>query len=371
MNFDWKIYIEKTSHRERYIKMDYITIRRPDDWHLHLRDSDILQAVLPYTAELFGRAIVMPNIKPPARTKAEIAAYRQRITRCLPQGHRFQPLMTLYLTDETSPEEISICTSEQLISAVKLYPVGATTNSEHGVTDIRKVYPVIERMQELDIPLSVHGESSAADVDLFDREAVFIERDLQPLRKDFPELKVVFEHLTSKIGVDYVRSCGQEVGATITPHHLLITRNDIFTGGLQPYMYCLPIAKREEDRLAIRQAAVSGDSRFFFGSDSAPHFKSSKETSGGAAGIFNVPTAIPYVTQVFEEEAALDRLEDFLSINGARFYNLPINTDTITLQKLPESIQDAEDLHVGMEVVKIFRPRSPLNWTVTQGLQKT
>jgi len=350
--------------------MDKITIRRPDDWHLHLRDGDILQAVLPFTAELFGRAIVMPNIKPPARTMTEIASYRQRIVNCLPQGHGFQPLMTLYLTDETSPEEISICKSEELISAVKLYPVGATTNSEHGVTDISNVYPVLERMQELKIPLSVHGESSAPDIDLFDREAVFIDRSLQPLRKDFPELKVVFEHLTSKIGVDYVLSSGKEIGATITPHHLLITRNDIFTGGLQPYFYCLPIAKREEDRLAIRQAAVSGDSRFFFGSDSAPHFMSNKETSGGAAGIFNVPTAIPYITQVFEEESALDKLEAFLSINGARFYNLPINGDTVTLQKLSESIQDSENLKVGMETVKIFKLRSPQYWTVTQGLQK-
>lgn len=350
--------------------MDTITIRRPDDWHLHLRDGDILQAVLPFTAELFGRAIVMPNIKPPARTKEEITSYRHRIISHLPENHGFQPLMTLYLTDATSPEEVSICKGENLISAVKLYPVGATTNSEHGVTDIRKVYSVLERLQELDIPLSVHGESSAPGVDLFDREAVFIERDLLPIRKDFPELKVVFEHLTSKIGVDYVLSCGKEVGATITPHHLLITRNDIFTGGLQPYMYCLPIAKREEDRLAIRQAAVSGDSRFFFGSDSAPHFMSSKEASGGAAGIFNVPTAIPYITQVFEEEAALDKLENFLSINGARFYNLPINADTIRLQKLPESIEATEELHVGMEMMKIFRLNSPLHWAVNQGLQR-
>lgn len=351
--------------------MTEITIRRPDDWHLHLRDGDILQAVLPFTAELFGRAIVMPNLKPPVRTRAEIASYRQRIVSCLPPGHGFEPLMTIYLTDETSPEEIRICKSKQLISAVKLYPVGATTNSEHGVTDIKKAYPVFELMQELEIPLSVHGESSTPGVDLFDREAVFIEQDLEPLRHDFPQLKVIFEHLTSKTGVDYVLSCGKEVGATITPHHLLITRNDIFTGGLQPYMYCLPIAKRAEDRLSIRQAAVSGDSRFFFGSDSAPHFMSNKETSGGAAGIFNVPTAIPYVTQVFEEESALDKLESFLSINGARFYNLPINSDTITLQKLSQAIQDPENLTIGQEEMKVFKLRSPLHWSVVDGLQKT
>ena len=224
--------------------MTKITIRRPDDWHLHLRDGDILQAVLPFTAELFGRAIVMPNLKPPVRTRGEIAAYRQRIVSLLPPGSSFEPLMTIYLTDGTSPEEIRICKNENLISAVKLYPVGATTNAEYGVTDIKKTYPVLELMQELGIPLSVHGESSAPDVDIFDREAVFIDQNLKPLRKDFPELKVVFEHLSSKIGVDYVLSCGKEVGATITPHHLLITRNDICTGGLAA-PYVLPANRKE------------------------------------------------------------------------------------------------------------------------------
>lgn len=354
--------------------MTEITIRRPDDWHLHLRDGHILQAVLPFTAELFGRAIVMPNIKPPARTRAEITSYRQRIIRCLPAGHSFEPLMTIYLTDDTSPEEISSCNSAQLISAVKLYPVGATTNSEYGVTDIKKTYPVLELMQKFQIPLSVHGESSAPSVDLFDREAVFIERNLEPLRNDFPELKVIFEHLTSKIGVDYVLSCGKEVGATITPHHLLITRNDVFNGGLQPHMYCLPIAKREEDLRAIQQAAVSGDSRFFFGSDSAPHFITSKESSAGAAGIFNVPTAVPYVAQVFAEESALDKLEGFLSINGAQFYNLPINSDTITLQKIPRptehNIKNTEELNIGKEKIKFFRHHTPPQWAVIRGLQK-
>lgn len=347
--------------------MTEITIKRPDDWHLHLRDGDILRAVLPFTAELFGRAIVMPNLKPPVRTRAEIASYRQRILGLLPAGHGFEPLMTLYLTDETSPEEIRICKSEQLIAAVKLYPVGATTNSEYGVTDIKKVYPVLEIMQELGIPLSVHGESSRPGIDLFDREAVFIEQDLKPLCNDFPELKVIFEHLSSKIGVDYVLSCGKGVGATITPHHMLITRTDIFAGGMQPHMYCLPIAKREKDRQAIRQAAVSGDSRFFFGSDSAPHLVSSKEKSAGAAGIFNAPNAVPYVTQVFEEESALDELENFLSINGARFYNLPINSDTITLQKLSEPIEDTVELSVGAGKIKFFNPHLPLRWIVSYG----
>lgn len=348
-----------------------ITIRRPDDWHLHLRDGDVLKTVLPYTAELFGRAIIMPNLKPPVRTRSEIVSYRQRIVDCLPSNHTFQPLMTMYLTDGTSPEQIRTCTSDNLIAAVKLYPVGATTNSEFGVTDIKKVYPAIGLMQELGVPLSVHGESSGPDVDIFEREAAFIERDLEPLRQDFPELKVIFEHLTSKTGVDYVLSSGKEVAATITPHHLLITRNDIFAGGLQPHMYCLPIAKREEDRQAVRKAAVSGDSRFFFGSDSAPHLVSSKENAPGAAGIFNVPTAVPYVAQVFEEESALDRLEGFLSTNGARFYQLPINSDTITLQKITQPLSEPKDLSIGSDRVRAFRLSDPLQWTVTEGLKKT
>jgi dihydroorotase len=311
----------------------------------------------------------MPNLKPPVRTRLDIVAYRQRIVSLLPPGNGFEPLMTIYLTDETPPEEIRICESEKLISGVKLYPVGATTNSEYGVTDIKKMYPVFELMQDLGIPLLVHGESSTPDEDIFDRESVFIDENLIPLRRNFPELKVGFEHLSSKIGVDYVLSCGKEVGATITPHHLLITRNDIFKGGLQPHMYCLPIVKQEQDRQAIRQAAVSGDSRFFFGSDSAPHLVSSKEKSAGVAGIFSAPTAVPYVTQVFEEESSLDKLEGFLSINGARFYNLPLNADTITLQKALEPVEDKEELNIGAETVKIFSPRSSLHWSV-KGLKK-
>ena len=350
--------------------MTEITIVRPDDWHLHLRDGEILSSVLPFTSELFGRAIVMPNLKPPLRTRSEIISYRDRILNCLPEGHVFQPLMTLYLTDETSPAEVRLCASDNLIAAVKLYPVGATTNADHGVTAIKKVYPVFECMQELGIPLSVHGESSDPTVDIFEREAAFIEQDLEPLRKDFPELKVVFEHLTSKIGVDYVLSCGDMVAATITPHHLLITRNDIFAGGLQPYLYCLPIAKRKSDMTAIRKAAVSGDPRFFFGSDSAPHLATSKEGSSGAAGIFNVPTAVPYIAQVFEEESALDKLEGFLSLYGPRFYGLQVNNDNIRLQKVSHPVHAPADVVTGDGKVRVFMPRSPLYWSIEEGLKK-
>ena len=351
--------------------MTDITITRPDDWHLHLRDGDILKAVLPFTAELYGRAIIMPNLKPPLRKRAEIVSYRDRIINLLPHESDFQPLMTLYLTDETTPVDIRSCMDDNLIAAVKLYPVGATTNAEHGVTDIKRVYPVLEFMQEKGLPLSVHGETSDPDVDVFDREAVFIERNLAPLRNDFPELKVVFEHLTSKIGVDYVLSGSKKIGATITPHHLLITRNDIFRSGIRPHMYCLPIAKKDSDRTAVRKAATSGDSRFFFGSDSAPHQTISKIGSQGAAGIFNVPTAVSCVTQVFEEESALDKLEGFLSVFGPRFYGLPVNADTITLQKSVLPVQVPPDIRAGNGRVEVFRGEEPLHWSIVKGQRST
>jgi len=350
--------------------MNEITIKRPDDWHLHLRDGDKLRAVLPYTAEVFGRAIIMPNLRPPLRTVQDLKAYRQRILACLPAGHGFQPLMTLYLTDETPPKEIRLGKNEGLLAAVKLYPVGATTHSEHGVTAIKKVHHVLEVMQELDIPLSIHGESIDPEVDIFEREAVFIDRELDPLRKSFPELKIVLEHVTSRTGVDYVFSAPKELGATITPHHLLINRNDIFAGGLNPHMYCLPVAKREADRLAIRKAAVSGDPHFFFGSDSAPHRLVDKEKAGGAAGIFNIPTALPYIVQVFEAEGAFDNLEAFMSLNGARFYGLPPNPDTITLKKAESRISVTEFIPVGTAMVNVFKVPEPVFWCVAKGLRQ-
>ncbi len=348
-----------------------LTIKRPDDWHLHLRDGAMLQAVLPFSAQLYGRAIIMPNLKPPVRTVKDAEAYRQRIVNCLPPGHGFQPLMTLYLTDDTPPAEIRLAKNEGLLSGVKLYPVGATTNSEQGVTAIIKVYRVLEVMQELDIPLLIHGEISDPRVDIFDREAVFIERELDPLRKDMPRLKIVMEHVSSKTGVDYVLAAEKDLGTTVTPHHLLINRNSIFAGGLNPHMYCLPVVKREADRLAIRQAAVSGDPRFFFGSDSAPHRLVDKEKAGGAAGVFNIATALSSIVQVFEAENAIENLEAFMSLNGARFYGLPTNPDTITLQKAQLPVPAAESIPVGGDRVNVFQTQEPLFWQVVDGLRQT
>ncbi len=350
--------------------MNEITIRRPDDWHLHLRDGDILAAVLPFTAALYGRAIIMPNLKPPVTTVKDAAAYRQRILDCLPPDHGFEPLMTLYLTDNTEPAEIRLGKDEGIISAVKLYPAGATTNSEFGVTSIIKTYRVLKIMQELDVPLSVHGEIHDPDVDIFEREAVFVERELDPLRKNFPELKIILEHVSSKTGVEYVRSADRYLGATITPHHMLINRSSIFAGGLNPHMYCLPVAKRESDREAIGEAAVSGDPRFFFGSDSAPHRVTDKEKTGGAAGIFNSPTALPYIAQRFEAEGALENLEAFMSLNGARFYGLSPNSDEITLKKAVSSISIPDSIEVDSGKVTVFKSHEPLHWQVAVGLKK-
>ncbi|WP_027722548.1 dihydroorotase [Maridesulfovibrio zosterae] len=339
-----------------------ITIIRPDDWHLHLRDGDMLAAVLPSTAKIYGRAIVMPNLIPPVTTVKLAEEYRKRIIDARPEGSDFKPLMTCYLTDTTSPEEIKAAYAVKAFHAVKLFPAGATTNSESGVTDIANVYPVLETMQEIGLPLSVHGEVVDPEVDIFDREAVFINRVLEPLRKDFPELKIVFEHLTSKEGVDYVFEQDKNMVATITPHHLYLTRNDLFSGGLNPYMYCLPIAKTFADRKAVRKAAVSGDERFFLGTDSAPHPARIKEKSKAAAGIFNAPTSIGYVTQFFEEMNALDKLEGFTSIYGARFYGFSPNSSTITLAKRDKPVEIDWQLKSGGDVVKIFKPGIPLYW---------
>ena len=346
-----------------------LMIKRPDDWHLHLRDGEMMRAVLPFTAELYGRAIIMPNLQPPVRTFQDLKTYRQRILDALPTGHGFQPLMTLYLTDETPPAEIRLAKNQGLLAAVKLYPVGATTHSEHGVTAIKKVYRALEIMQEFSIPLLIHGEANDPAVDIFDRESVFIDRELDPLRKDFPGLKIVLEHVTSKTGVDYVLSAESGLATTVTPHHLLINRTSIFAGGLNPHMFCLPVAKREADRLAVRKAAVSGDPRFFFGSDSAPHRLVDKEKTGGAAGVFNMPTALPYIVQVFEAEESIDNLEAFMSINGARFYGLPPNPDTISLSKTTAPIPIAESIPVGEDKVKVFQIREPLFWQVVRGLR--
>lgn len=312
---------------------DTITLIRPDDWHLHLRDGSHMASVLPHTARQFARAIVMPNLKPPVTTTADAAAYRDRILAALPQGMRFEPLMTLYLTDNTDPDEIRRAQDTGFIHAVKLYPAGATTNSAAGVTDLRKCYKTLEVMQELDMPLLVHGEVTNHDIDLFDREAVFIERVMRPLRRDFPELKIVFEHITTRDAAQYVAEAEGPIAATITAHHLLYNRNEIFKGGINPHYYCLPVLKREEHRLALVTAATSGDERFFLGTDSAPHAIHAKESACGCAGCYTALHAMELYATAFEQAGALDKLEAFASVNGPNFYGLPVNEGTVTLQR--------------------------------------
>jgi dihydroorotase len=312
-----------------------LTIRRPDDWHVHLRDGDMLKGVLPYTARQFARAIVMPNLSPAMIDVAGVSAYRDRILAALPDGSDFTPLMTCYLTDGTDPDEIRRGHSVGIFTAAKLYPAHATTNSAHGVTAIDNIHAVLEAMQEIGMPLLVHGEVTDHDVDIFDREAVFIERTLGKVVRDFPGLRIVFEHITTAEAVDFVLASGPNIGATITPQHLHINRNAMLVGGIRPHAYCLPVAKREKHRLALRKAAVSGNPKFFLGTDSAPHAVSAKESACGCAGIFNAPYAIESYALVFEEEAALDRLEGFASEHGPKFYGLPLNEGTIRLQKAP------------------------------------
>jgi dihydroorotase len=316
-----------------------LTIRRPDDWHVHLRDGEMLKAVAPYTARQFARAIVMPNLLPPVTTVDAAASYRERIIDAA--GPRFEPLMTCYLTDSTSPDEVARGFAERAWVAAKLYPAGATTNSASGVTDIANIHPLLERMEAIGMLLCVHGEVTDPDVDVFDREAVFIERVLEPLTRRFPALKIVFEHITTIHAVEFVKAMGATVAATVTPHHLVINRNAMFAGGLRPHAYCLPVAKREEQRLAIRKAATSGSPKFFLGSDSAPHPREAKESACGCAGIFNAPYALETYATVFDEEGALDRFEAFASENGARFYGLPLNEGTVTLQRTEVQVPDA------------------------------
>jgi dihydroorotase len=325
---------------------DTITLIRPDDWHVHLRDGSHMAAVLPDTARQFARAIVMPNLKPPVTTAADAAAYRDRILAALPAGMRFEPLMTLYLTDNTDPDEIRRAQDTGFIHAVKLYPAGATTNSAAGVTDLRKCYKTLEVMQELDMPLLVHGEVTDHEIDLFDREAVFIERVMRPLRRDFPELKIVFEHITTRDAAQYVAEAEGPIAATITAHHLLYNRNEIFKGGINPHYYCLPVLKREEHRLALVTAATSGDERFFLGTDSAPHAVHAKESACGCAGCYTALHAMELYATAFEQADALDKLEAFASLNGPNFYGLPVNEGSITLKReawtIPPSVPMGE-----------------------------
>lgn len=332
-----------------------LTITRPDDWHLHVRDGEALKYTVPFTARQFARAIIMPNLSPPNITTEQALAYRDRILAVTPSNLNFQPLMTLYLTDNTSPSEIAIAKKSAHVVAVKLYPAGATTNSDAGVTDIRKCYKTLEALQKFNMPLLVHGEVTSPEVDVFDREKQFIDKVLIPTRKAFPELKIVFEHITTKDAVDFVLAEDQFTGATITPQHLLYNRNAIFKGGIRPHYYCLPVLKREEHRLALNSAAISGNKKFFLGTDSAPHSQSNKENACGCAGIFSAPLAIELYTRAFDDNNALDKLEGFASFHGADFYGLERNNETITLQKadwtVPESYPFADGnivpLHAG------------------------
>ena len=319
-----------------------LTLIRPDDWHLHLRDGDMLKGIAPESARDFARAIVMPNLVPPVVTGAQARAYRDRILAALPAGSAFRPLMTLYLTEETDADDLIAAHDAGIVTAVKLYPAGATTNSASGVRDFDKVQPVLERMAEAGVPLCVHGEVTDPDVDIFDREAVFIDTVLDPIRRSTPGLKVTLEHVTTQDGVDYIRDASSGIAGSITTHHLIINRNNLFAGGLRPHYYCLPVAKRETHRLALRQAATSGDPRFFLGTDSAPHPREAKESACGCAGIFNAPFALESYCAVFEDEGALDRFEAFASLSGPAFYRLPVNDEKITLERrecaVPESI---------------------------------
>jgi dihydroorotase len=337
-----------------------ITIRRPDDWHVHLRDGDMLRGVVPYTAHQFARAIVMPNLSPPVTSVDACAAYRDRILAAVPQGVDFTPLMTAYLTDGIDGEELARGFAEGVFTAAKLYPAHATTGSAHGVTNIAAIMPALERMAQIGMPLLIHGEVTDHAVDIFDREAVFIERTLSGLVRDLPQLKIVFEHITTADAAAFVDASGPNVAATITPQHLHINRNAMFVGGIRPHAYCLPVAKREVHRLALRKAATSGSPKYFLGTDSAPHAKSTKESACGCAGIFNAPYALESYAAVFDEEDALDKFEAFASENGPAFYRLPLNEGTVTLERAPTPVSEILDLD-GTPIVP-FHAGETLGW---------
>ena len=339
-----------------------LTLTRPDDWHLHVRDGAALQTVVPHTAAQFGRAIIMPNLKPPVTTAELALAYKSRIMAAVPQGVAFEPLMTLYLTDNLPPAEIVKAKAAGVV-ACKLYPAGATTNSDAGVTDLKKIYPTLEAMQKVGMLLLVHGEVTSSDIDLFDREAAFIDTQLIPLRRDFPELKIVFEHITTQDAVDYVMAADRFVGATLTAHHLLYNRNAIFTGGIRPHYYCLPVLKREKHRVALLNAATSGNTRFFLGTDSAPHPAHLKEHASGCAGCYTAHAALEMYAEAFDSVGKLAQLEAFASFNGADFYGLPRNSGTITLKR--EAWTPPESFQFGEAELKPLRSGEALPWRVT------
>lgn len=337
-----------------------LTIRRPDDWHVHLRDGDMLKAVAPWTARQFARAIVMPNLVPPVTSVAAAEAYRDRIRAAVPEGMDFTPLMTCYLTDHADPAEVARGFAARVWVAAKLYPANATTNSAHGVTDIGNLYPALDAMQRIGMPLLVHGEVTDPEVDVFDREAVFIDRIFTRLARDFPGLKMVFEHITTADAAAFVEASGPNIAATVTPQHLVINRNALFVGGLRPHAYCLPVAKREAHRLAVRKAATSGSPKFFLGTDSAPHAIEKKEADCGCAGIFNAPYALESYAQVFEDEGALDRFEGFASEHGARFYGLALNEGRVTLERTSVTVEAA--LPAAGTTVVPFHAGERLRW---------
>lgn len=343
--------------------MTSLTIKRPDDWHLHLRDGEMLKGILPETTRHFARAIIMPNLIPPVVTAKDAAEYRDRIMAAKPDNSDFKPLMTLYLTEETDIKDLRAAHEIGLITAVKLYPAGATTNSASGVSDFRNVRRQLETMAQIGLPLCVHGEVTDPEIDIFDREAVFIDRILDPLRRDLPELKIVMEHITTKQGADYAASQAN-TGATITTHHLVINRNHILVGGIKPHYYCLPVAKREEHRKALLAAATSGDPTYFLGTDSAPHIDELKEHACGCAGCFTATNTMSILAEMFEQEGALDKLEAFASLNGPAFYGLPPNEDTMTLSK-GDPVSYPEKIDTGAGPVTLFDPQMPLHWRVT------
>jgi dihydroorotase len=343
---------------------DRLTLTRPDDWHLHLRDGDMLKAVAPESARDFGRAIIMPNLVPPVVTGAQAAAYRSRIMAALPAQSDFQPLMTLYLTEETDPEDLAAAHASGLVTAAKLYPAGATTNSASGVTDFDKLQPVLEKMAEMGMPMCVHGEVTDADIDIFDREAVFIDRVLDPLRRRVAGLKVVMEHITTAEGAYYAKSDPGQLAATITTHHLIINRNHILAGGIKPHYYCLPVAKRETHRLALLDAATSGNPCYFLGTDSAPHTDEAKQSACGCAGVFSATNTMSCLAEVFEAAGALDRLEGFTALLGPQFYGLAPNADTITLTK-GDPVEFPKHIDSGAGPVTLFNPGFDLHWTVS------
>lgn len=339
-----------------------LKIRRPDDWHIHLRDDEMLSTVLPYTSEVFARAIVMPNLTPPITTVTSAIAYRECILAAIPAGHKFTPLMTCYLTNTLDVNELTLGFEQGVFTAAKLYPANATTNSTHGVSDIPAIYPLFEQMQKIGMPLLIHGEVTDAAVDIFDREARFIDQILEPIRRQFPELKIVFEHITTKDAADYVLAGNRFLGATITPQHLMFNRNHMLVGGIRPHLFCLPILKRSTHQEALRQAVASGSERFFLGTDSAPHAKHRKESSCGCAGVFNAPSALPAYASVFEEMNALQHFEAFCSLNGPRFYGLPVNEDFVELVRVP--FQQPEEISLGNESIIPFLAGQSINWSV-------